>query len=91
MQYSVSISHHAKKQLRAIPKSDATRILDAIEGFSHELDYFRYDVRKVIDSPKNQPHFRLRVGDYRVIMLIIHHVLIIEVVSVQRKKEGMKY
>ena len=91
MQYSVSIPHHAKKQLRAIPKPDATRILDAVEGFSQELDYFRYDVRKVVNSPKNQPRFRLRVGDYRVIMFILHDILIIEVISVQRKKEGMKY
>jgi len=91
MPYSVSIPHHAKKQLRTIPKSDAARILDAVEGFSQELDYFRYDVRKVVDSPKNQPRFRLRIGDYRVVMHIFHEVLIIEEVSVRRKSEGMKY
>jgi len=91
MPYSVSIPHHAKKQLRAIPKPDGTRFLDAVEGFSQELDYFRYEVRKVVDSPKNQPLFRLIIGDYRVIMLILHDVLIIEVVLVWRKSEGMKY
>lgn len=91
MPYSVSIPHYAKKQLRTIPKSDAARILDAVEGFSQDLHYFRYGVRKVVDSPKNQPRFRLRVGDYRVTMLIHHDILIIEVVSIRRKSEGMKY
>jgi mRNA-degrading endonuclease RelE of RelBE toxin-antitoxin system len=91
MPYRVLIPHHAKKQLRDIPREFASRILDALEGFAQDLDYARWDVRKVRDSPKHQPRYRLRSGDYRVTLLIAHTTLIIEVISVRRRKGNLEY
>ena len=53
MAYMVIIPNHAKKQLQDLPPEQAIRILDAIEGFTGDLDYVRYDVRKVKGSPEN--------------------------------------
>jgi len=91
MVYLVVIPNHTKKQLRHIPANHATRILDAIAGFAQELDYVRYDVRKVKGSPERYPRYRLRVGEYRVILFIHHNKLIIELVSIVRKHDGMDY
>jgi mRNA interferase RelE/StbE len=91
MPYEVLIPNHAKKQISAIPTQFAVRILDALEGFASDLDYRRWDVKKVKDSPKNQPRYRLRTGEYRVTLFIHHDKVIIEVISVRRRKEGMDY
>lgn len=91
MPYRVLIPSHAKKQLRDIPREFASRILDALEGFAQDLDYVRWDVRKVKDSPKHHPRYRLRSGDFRVILFIAHDTLIIEVISVRRRKGNLKY
>jgi len=91
MPYRVVIPDHAKKQIRDIPRQCAVRIMDAIEGFATDPDYTRWDVRRVIDSPKNQPRYRIRSGDYRVTLFIYHHQMIIEVISVRRKNGGMDY
>jgi len=91
MAYIVIIPNPAKKQLQDIPKEQASRILDVIEGFSENLDYVRYDVRKVKGSPKRYPRYRLRSGEYRAILFIHHNKLILEVLSVVRKHGGMDY
>lgn len=39
MPYTVVIPNHAKKQIRAVPKQDATRILDALERFANDMDF----------------------------------------------------
>lgn len=91
MQYEVLIPNHAKKQISTIPSQFAARILDALEGFASDLDYRRWDVKKVKDSPKNQPRYRLRTGEYRVTLFIHHDKVIIEVISVRRRKGGMEY
>ena len=91
MPYRVIIPSHAKKQIRDIPRQFAVRIMDAVEGFATDLDYIRWDVKRVKDSPKNQPRYRLRSGDYQVTLFIHHGQMIIEVISVGRKKGGMDY
>ena len=58
MAYMVIIPNHAKKQLQDLPPEQAIRILDAIEGFAGDLDYVRYDVRKVKGSPREYPRYR---------------------------------
>jgi mRNA-degrading endonuclease RelE of RelBE toxin-antitoxin system len=91
MAYLVIIPSPAKKQLQNIPPGQATRILNAIEGFSENLDFVRYDVRKIKGSPQRYPRYRLRCGEYRAILFIHHNKLILEVLSVVRKHGGMDY
>jgi len=82
MAYTVIIPNHAKKQLQDIPRELASSILDTIEGFAKNLNYIRYDVRKVKESPKLYPRYRIRSGEYRAILAIHHNKLILEVLSV---------
>ena len=91
MPYEVLIPHRVERQLAAIPREYAARILDDLEGFASGLDFRRYDVRKIAGSPRDMPRYRMRSGTYRVIFFILHDRLIIEVISVRRKKTGMEY
>jgi mRNA-degrading endonuclease RelE of RelBE toxin-antitoxin system len=76
---------------REIPHEFATRILDDLEGFADSLDYKRYDVRRIVDSPESAPRYRMRSGNYRVTFFIIHTRLIIEVIAIRLKKSDMDY
>jgi mRNA-degrading endonuclease RelE of RelBE toxin-antitoxin system len=89
--YEILIPRHAERQIVKIPREFATRILDDLEGFAEGLDYKRFDVKRIADAPKEVPRYRMRSGNYRVIFFILHERLVIEVVSIRRKKTGMKY
>jgi len=89
--YEILIPRRVERQIAEIPREFATRILDDLEGFAAGLDYKRFDVRKIVDSPKDVPRYRMRSGNYRVIFFILHDRLIIEVISIRRKKTGMDY
>ena len=91
MPYEIWIPHRVEMQIAAIPKESASRILDDLEEFAENLESKRYDVRKVKDSPKDVPRYRMRSGNYRVTFFIHHNRLIIEVISIRRKKTGMEY
>jgi mRNA-degrading endonuclease RelE of RelBE toxin-antitoxin system len=91
MPYEIRIPRRVEKQIAAIPKELIARVLDDLEGFAKNLDYKRYDVRKVKDSPNDVPRYRMRSGNYRVTFFIHHNRLIIEVISIRRKKTGMDY
>ena len=91
MPYEILIPRHVERQIQQIPRGFATRILDDLEGFADGLNYKRYDVRRVVDSPKTSLRYRMRSGDYRVIFFILHNRLVIEVISMKRKKTGMDY
>jgi mRNA-degrading endonuclease RelE of RelBE toxin-antitoxin system len=80
-----------EKQIADIPKELIARVLDDLEGFAAGLDYKRYDVRKVRDSPADVPRYRMRSGNYRVTFFLHHDKMIIEVISIRRKKTGMEY
>lgn len=91
MRYGIWVPHRVEKQIAAMPKELITRVLDDLEGFADGLDYRRYDVRKVRDSPKDVPRYRMRSGNYRVTFFIHHNRLVIELISIRRKKTGMEY
>lgn len=91
MPYEILIPRHVERQIAKIPREIATRILDDLEGFADGLDYRRYDVRRIVDSPKTAPRYRMRSGDYRVLFFILHNRLVIEVISIRKKKTGMEY
>jgi mRNA-degrading endonuclease RelE of RelBE toxin-antitoxin system len=89
--YEILIPRRVERQIGEIPRQFVTRILDDLEGFADGLDYKRYDVRKIADSPKSAPRYRMRSGNYRVTFFILHDRLVIEVISIRRKKSGMDY
>lgn len=61
MQYQIRFTKRASKELKKLPKDIQKRIVDRIEDLENELGG---DVRRLTD---HDPHFRLRVGDYRVL------------------------
>jgi mRNA-degrading endonuclease RelE of RelBE toxin-antitoxin system len=89
--YEILVPQHVEKQIANIPPDFATRNQDDHEGFADGLDYKRYDVRRIVDSPKTAPRYRMRSGNYRVLFFILHNRLVIEVISIRRKKTGMDY
>ena len=46
----------------------------------------RHDVVKVRDSPKIAPRYRIRIGEYRATFYIYHDMLLIEIITVGKKK-----
>jgi hypothetical protein len=62
MPYEIWIPYRVAKQIADIPREFVTRVLDDLEGFAACLDYKRYDVRKVRDSPADVPRYRMRSG-----------------------------
>lgn len=91
MPYEILIPRQVERQIAKIPLDLATRILDDLEGFADGLDYKRYDVRRVVDSPKTAPRYRMLSGNYRVLFFILHNRMVIEVISIRREKTGMDY
>ena len=61
MQYLVKLKPRAIKDLRRLPKQDATRVADAIAALKEDLTS---DVKKLTNF---SPEYRLRVGSHRVL------------------------
>ena len=83
MTYEVTFSDFADKQLSKLPLDVQDRIISTIKRiqirpYSH--------VKKIVGSK----YFRLRVGDYRVIMDIIDNKLIMHVVELGHRKNIYK-
>ncbi|MFW5846577.1 MAG: type II toxin-antitoxin system RelE family toxin [Nanoarchaeota archaeon] len=81
--YSIVLADKFKKQLKKIPKQEQERIGKVIERikirpFSH--------AERIVGSP----HFRVRSGDYRIIINIKQKVLIIYVLEVGHRKNIYK-
>lgn len=64
MKYIVELKPKAIKDLKRIQKSDAARIIQALELLENELTG---DVKRLTNF---SPEFRLRVGTYRVLFEI---------------------
>ena len=65
MNYKISFEKRALLELRKLDKFLARRIIKKIMGLKE--DPFSKDIKRL----KNQTSFRLRVGDYRVLFLIL--------------------
>ncbi len=81
--YFVEFSKESLKQLKKLPKFTNNRIISTIKRIrirpvSH--------VKKIVGSK----YFRLRVGDYRVIMDIIDNKLVIMVIDIKHRKNIYK-
>ena len=83
MNYTILFSDFALKQLKKLPKDIQKRIHSTlkrcrIRPYPH--------VRKIVGSK----YFRLRVGNYRVILDIIKNKLIIHVIEIGHRKNIYK-
>lgn len=79
MTFEVVWSQSAIKQLKKLDRSVAKRIVDAV-------DKLLVDPHNVVSRIANSPYFRLRVGDYRVLVDIQRKELRVLVVKVGHRK-----
>ncbi|VFN04079.1 MAG: mRNA interferase RelE/StbE [Candidatus Kentron sp. G] len=64
MQYRIELKPKAIKDLRCLPKREATRVADALARLAENL---AGDVKKLTNY---SPEYRLRVGPYRILFEI---------------------
>jgi mRNA-degrading endonuclease RelE of RelBE toxin-antitoxin system len=83
--YQIKFSRRAKKDLLSFPQEHRIHIELALKKFAAHPDQ-RHDVVKVRDSPKVAPRYRLRIGDYRATFFIHHNILLIEIITIGKKK-----
>jgi mRNA interferase RelE/StbE len=81
--YSLIIMHTAEKQLKKLDAVTQTRIISALDRCKIRP---HAHVKKLVSSP----YFRLRVGDYRVIMDIKGRELAILVLEVGHRRDVYK-
>ena len=81
--YSIEFTNTAEKQLLKLPSDVQLRVLSTLE---------RIRVRPYphVKRLVNSPYFRLRVGDYRVLLDIKEGKLVIYVIEVGHRKEVYK-
>ena len=81
--YKIIISDKAKKQLSQLPKEIEDRIGNVLNRIV--INPFHY-VKKLVGIP----YYRLRVGDYRIILDIKQDKLIIYVIELGHRKNIYK-
>ena len=80
MIYELIYTETALKQLKKLDKKTQERIIRALERI-------RYNPFKHIRKLTGRPEYRLRVGDYRVLIRIDKGKLIILIVAVGHRKK----
>ena len=83
--YQIRLSRRAEKDLVRIPSAHRVHIERALIRFAEHPDD-RHDVVKIRDSPKAVPRYRIRVGEYRATFFIWHDILLIEIITIGKKK-----
>lgn len=78
MKWTAQWSDTAKKQLKKLPKDDQKRIIDKIDEV--ELDPFRY-----LERLHGEPFYRYRVGNYRIIVNVVNHQLLLQIIKVKKR------
>jgi mRNA interferase RelE/StbE len=83
--YKIKLSQRAEKDLIRIPTEQRIHIELALKRFAEHPD-LRHDVVKVRDSPRVAPRYRIRIGEYRATFFIYHDILLIEIITIGKKK-----
>lgn len=81
--YEIEFAYKAEKQFKDLEKSVQIRIASSLERIKVRPYIF---VKKLVGGP----YFRLRVGDYRVIMRIENDKLLILVIEIGHRKNVYK-
>jgi len=71
MKYELAFKPRARKDLKALPSKDLSRVLEKIENLTNDLVG---DVKRLTNYT---PEYRLRVGDYRALFQIERETIVI--------------
>ncbi|MBM3232871.1 type II toxin-antitoxin system RelE/ParE family toxin [Candidatus Pacearchaeota archaeon] len=82
--YSIIIPNKVERQLKNLDKSIQERIISVLERIKIRPQDF---VEKLV----GEPGFKLRVGDYRIILDIIESNLIILLIEIGHRKNIYKH
>lgn len=83
--YRISWKPSARKELRKLHPQAIRRVVQAVESLPHNPH--PPGTRKLVGS---DAHYRLRVGDYRIIYTIWESLLVIEILRVGHRKAAYK-
>lgn len=81
--YSIEFSQTAEKQLYKLERKVQERIINVLERIRIRPFHF---VKRIVGSP----YYKLRVGDYRIILDIEQNKLIIFIIEVGHRKSIYK-
>ena len=83
MPYEIIISPRALKDLKNLPKDVTARVVSTLEQMQN-------DPINSVSRLKNSPLYSVHVGEYRVVLDILHKKLIILVVRVGHRRNIYK-
>lgn len=83
--WSIELSRDATKALLRMPRSDARRIRERLD----ELALDPWSIRSV-KRLTDHPGFRLRVGDWRVVYVLLEDRLVVQVVRIAQRGKAYK-
>jgi mRNA interferase RelE/StbE len=75
--YRLTIHKQAAKKLKSLSPKDRLRITDKITELSYNPDSSKLDVKKLV----GEPHWRLRIGMWRV---LYHREDILKIIKIER-------
>lgn len=87
MTHQVNFTKLAEAQLASIPKVDMQKIAKRIEKLS--LDPFPVKCEKL--SGLDEPIYRVRQGDYRILYSVFEDSLIVLIVKIGHRKEVYRH
>lgn len=82
MQYKIELDKRAVKFIAKQPKSQRERLFRAISKLP--------DVGDIKTMQGHENHYRLRVGDYRVIYTVNNDVLVVRVIEIGNRGDVYK-
>lgn len=82
MSYRIEVKKSAAKTLKKIPKADRKRIVDKIDNLAKSPP--NPDITKM---KGNNPFYKVRIGDYRIVYEIQDEVLLILIIKIGHRKD----
>ena len=79
MSYKITIKKQVWKKLRSLDKPSQLRIIDKLNTLSYNPDDPALDIKQL----RGKPHYRLRVGDWRMLFLCEE---VLKIISVEKLK-----
>jgi len=86
MSYNILIKRQAKRKLQSLSRTDKARIAEKIQWLGNNPDDASLDIKKL----NNQPYYRLRVGNWRVIFDRDDEVKIISIEKIKARGDVYK-
>jgi len=86
MPYTVVIKRQARRKLQSLPRGERTRIAEKIHQLGLNPDNPALDVKRL----EGEPHYRLRVGGWRVIFDRQEAVRVIAIERIKPRGDAYK-